>query len=152
MPRHVGSCAINAVHCVMARTKTRSKNSSSGVTRSSWRSTAGRCGERVRAAVVMRSSCPMTETGPHQLLFYDYVENVVERRAPHRERHLAYARRFKDEGQIVMAGAAGDPPPAAVFVFRGDAAPAAEAFAREDPYVREGLVTSWRVEPWNVVL
>jgi len=94
----------------------------------------------------------MPETGPHQLLFYDYVEDIVERRAPHREEHLAYARRFKEDGQIVMAGAAGDPPHGAVFVFRGDDPTPAEAFAREDPYVREGLVTAWRVEPWNVVI
>jgi hypothetical protein len=32
-------------------------------------------------------------------------------------------------------------------VFRADA----DAFAREDPYVAAGLVTSWRVEPWTVV-
>ena len=43
-PAHVGSSAISAVHWVSASTKTRSKNSSSGVTRSSWRSTAvNRC-------------------------------------------------------------------------------------------------------------
>ena len=41
-PSHVGSSAISAVHCVRARTKTRSKNSSSGVTRSPSRRTAPR--------------------------------------------------------------------------------------------------------------
>ena len=41
-PSHVGFSAISAVHCVSARTKTRSKNSSSGVTRSSERSTTRR--------------------------------------------------------------------------------------------------------------
>ena len=39
MPRQVGSWAISAVHCVMARTKTRSKNNSSGLTRSPSRRT-----------------------------------------------------------------------------------------------------------------
>src|SRR4029450_3233613 len=39
-PCHVGVAAIKAVHCVIARTKTRSKKSSSGVTRSPWRRTA----------------------------------------------------------------------------------------------------------------
>jgi uncharacterized protein YciI len=29
---------------------------------------------------------------------------------------------------------------------------AAEAFAAADPYVRNGLVTSWRVRPWTVVV
>ena len=47
-PAHVGSCAISAVHCVSASTNTRSKNSSSGVTRSSSRRTAVRCGRRMR--------------------------------------------------------------------------------------------------------
>lgn len=50
-----------------------------------------------------------------------------------------------------MAGPVGDPPHGAVIVF-GDVDPEmAEAFARADPYVEAGLVTAWRVEPWNVV-
>jgi uncharacterized protein YciI len=93
----------------------------------------------------------MTETGPHHLLFYDYVEDIVERRAPHREAHLAHARTYKD-GRLVAGGAVGDPPHGGVLVFRVDDAAEVEAFAREDPYVREGLVTAWRVEPWNVVI
>ena len=39
-PSQVVCCDISAVHCVIARTKTRSKKSSSGSTRSSWRSDA----------------------------------------------------------------------------------------------------------------
>ena len=35
-PSQLGSSAMNAVTCVMANTNTRSKNSSSGVTASSW--------------------------------------------------------------------------------------------------------------------
>jgi uncharacterized protein YciI len=27
-----------------------------------------------------------------------------------------------------------------------------EEFARADPYVTSGLVSSWRVRPWNVVV
>src|SRR4051812_24506766 len=58
MPAHVGSCAISAVHWVMARTKTRSKNSSSGATRSPSRSTAAKRGARAWLAVVMPEVCP----------------------------------------------------------------------------------------------
>jgi proline iminopeptidase len=39
-----------------------------------------------------------------------------------------------------------------VLVFRSDSREAAERFAREDPYVKEGLVTSWRVREWTVVI
>ena len=86
------------------------------------------------------------------VLHYDYVENILERRAPHRAEHLAYAGRFRDAGRIVLAGAVGDPPHGALFVFRADAPEEVEAFAAEDPYVREGLVTGRRVEPWTVVI
>jgi uncharacterized protein YciI len=85
------------------------------------------------------------------LLFYDYVEDIVERRAPHRERHLERIREWRDEGPIVMAGATGDPPDGALFVFDVDDPAIVEEFASADPYVLEGLVTARRVVPWRVV-
>jgi uncharacterized protein len=91
-------------------------------------------------------------TGLHHLLLYDYVDDILERRAPHREGHLGYARRWKDEGKLVAGGAIGDPPHGGVLVFKVDDPAEVEAFAGEDPYVREGLVTAYRVEPWNVVV
>ena len=85
------------------------------------------------------------------LLFYDYVEDVLEKRAPHREAHLALIDEWKSDGRVLMAGAVGDPPHGAVFVFASDEAQDAEAFADADPYVANGVVTRTRVEPWNVV-
>jgi uncharacterized protein len=93
----------------------------------------------------------VADKGPHQLLFYDYVENILERRAPHREAHLAHAREAKEKGLIGMAGAVGDPPHGAVFVIQGDDTAAVEEFVAADPYVAAGLVTEWRIEPWKVV-
>lgn len=87
----------------------------------------------------------------HQVLFYDYVDDIVERRGPYREAHLAGIRAERDAGRVVMAGAVGDPPHGGLIVF-GDVEPeVVEAFARSDPYVEAGLVSAWRVEPWNVV-
>jgi uncharacterized protein YciI len=83
-------------------------------------------------------------------LFYDYVEDVLERRAPHREAHLAHVESWTREGGIVMAGALGDPPHGALFVFDADE-PAIEEFVRSDPYVEAGIVDAHRVEPWTVV-
>ncbi len=85
----------------------------------------------------------------HLLLTYDYVPDILERRGPLREEHLALIARHRDAGFLMMAGAVGDPPRGALFVFSGGADP--EAFVREDPYERHGLVTGWRVEPWAVV-
>jgi len=83
-------------------------------------------------------------------LEYTYVQDVLERRAPHREAHLALLRRRHEEGSLVMAGATGDPVGGALIVFR-DAA-AAAAFAEEDPYGAAGLVAAQRIVPWTVVV
>ena len=51
-----------------------------------------------------------------------------------------------------MAGAVGDPPDGALFVFRADSADVATRFANSDPYRTNGLVLSWRVQPWHIVV
>jgi uncharacterized protein YciI len=85
-------------------------------------------------------------------LFYDYVaENVLERRAPFREAHLALVRQWLSDGRILMAGALGDPPHGAALVFAVEDVAEIEQFVLADPYVASGLVTAWRVEPWNLV-
>jgi hypothetical protein len=76
---------------------------------------------------------------------------MLERRAPYRESHLDRVRAERGAGRVVMAGAIGDPPHGAVIVFCDVEPSAIEAFAEADPYVEAELVTSWRVEPWNVV-
>jgi uncharacterized protein YciI len=90
--------------------------------------------------------------GQHSILFYDYVDDILERRGPHREAHLAGAESARERGDLVAAGALGSPPHGAAFVFATDDRQAIERFAREDPYVAAGLVTAWRIEPWNVVI
>jgi uncharacterized protein len=84
-------------------------------------------------------------------LFYDYVDNIVERRAPHRPAHLELYRHWRAEGRLVMGGAIGDPPHGGLIVFDVDGREEVEAFAEADPYVQHGLVTARRVEPWAVV-
>jgi uncharacterized protein YciI len=86
------------------------------------------------------------------ILFYDYVtENVLERRAPFRAAHLALVRQWLSDGRILMAGALGDPPHGAALVFAVEDVAEVEQFAQVDPYVASGLVTAWRVAPWNLV-
>jgi uncharacterized protein YciI len=51
-----------------------------------------------------------------------------------------------------MAGAFTDPVDGAVLVFQGKDKSYVEDFVRQDPYVRNGLVTKWRIRSWNIVL
>jgi uncharacterized protein len=85
-------------------------------------------------------------------LFYDYVPDILERRAPHREAHLAHANAAAERGELVIAGALGDPPQGAMFAFDVEDGAAIEEFVGTDPYVVADLVTAHRVEPWNVVV
>jgi uncharacterized protein YciI len=84
-----------------------------------------------------------------QILMYEYVPDIVERRAEHRAAHLELVKAFQAEDRIVIGGAVGDPPHTAMIVFRDVAS--AHAFAVDDPYGAAGLVVRWTVEPWNVV-
>jgi uncharacterized protein len=88
----------------------------------------------------------------HFLLLYDVVDDYVARRAPLRAAHLAHAQAAQVRGELVLAGALADPVDGAVLVFRGPTPEAAEAFARADPYVQNGLVARWRVRAWNTVI
>jgi uncharacterized protein YciI len=88
----------------------------------------------------------------HYLLFYDTGPNYVERRLPFRAAHLAHARAAVERGEFVLGGALADPVDGAVLLFRGESPAAAEAFARTDPYVLNGLVTAWRVRAWATVV
>jgi uncharacterized protein YciI len=84
-------------------------------------------------------------------LFYDYVENIVERRAPHRAAHLALLEEWRADGRFVMGGAIGEPPHGALIVLDVDDEAVVQRFIDADPYVEAGLVTGRRVEPWHVV-
>ena len=85
-------------------------------------------------------------------LTYDVVPGFAERRLAYRAAHLQLVHDAGGRGLLMLAGALGDPPDAALLVFRAESATPVEAFAHADPYVTEGLVTAWRVRPWNIVV
>ena len=85
-------------------------------------------------------------------LTYDVVENFAERRMPFRGSHLKMAQDAHERGEIVMAGALGYPPQKALIVFHATDGVVTERFAENDPHVTNGLVRSWSVQPWNVVI
>jgi uncharacterized protein len=89
---------------------------------------------------------------PHFALSYDFVDRFVERRAPFREAHLRALHDANARGLLLMSGPLGDPPDGALLICRAESAAVVEDFARADPYVTEGLVTAWRVRPWNIVI
>ena len=89
---------------------------------------------------------------PYYALFYDAIDDFIGRRGLYRDEHLRLARESHARGELLLAGALADPADGALLIFQGDSPAAAEAFARQDPYVKNGLITNWTVRSWTVVV
>ncbi len=88
----------------------------------------------------------------HYLLFYDVINDYAEKRLAFRAAHLAHARRAVEPGELVLGGALANPLDGAVLLFRAASPVVAERFATADPYVKNGLVSRWRVREWTTVV
>ena len=87
----------------------------------------------------------------HFLLTYTLAPDYLERRPAYRDAHLAYAWAAIERGEAVLGGAL-VPAEEAMLLFQGEDASAAEAFAKSDPYVLNGIVSAWRVREWVTVV
>lgn len=88
----------------------------------------------------------------HYLLIYDLSSDYLERRDEYRYEHLELAWEAYNRGELILGGALQDPVDTGLLLFKGDSPEPAERFARQDPYVRNGLVTGWQVRPWMTVV
>lgn len=88
----------------------------------------------------------------HFLLYYEVADDYLVRREPFRASHLQYARDAVAEGLLQLGGAYGSPVEGALLVFKSESVQRVCDFAESDPYVIEGVVTSWRVVPWTTVV
>jgi len=88
----------------------------------------------------------------YYLLFYEVVDDYLQRRPPLRQEHLGLVREAKERGELILAGAYADPPDGAALVFRADDDSVVRDFVARDPYVREGLVDNWSIRQWTVVI
>ena len=88
----------------------------------------------------------------YYILFYDLVPDYLERRGPLRPEHLKIAKEAEARGELVIAGALAEPADRAILVFKTDDPSLPERFAKDDPYVKNGLVAKWTVRKWTVVI
>jgi hypothetical protein len=88
---------------------------------------------------------------PYFALTYEVIDDFVNKRTPFRPSHLKEVREAHARGELILAGALGEPA-GALLIFRAADRTTAETFAKADPYVKEGLVTRWTVRPWTVVV
>jgi uncharacterized protein YciI len=85
------------------------------------------------------------------VLLYDSAPDVAANAPAHYAGHAARVGEFQAAGTLLMVGVFADvQADGAMAIFT--TAEAAEDFAQGDPFVRNGVVRSWRVLPWNEVL
>jgi len=88
----------------------------------------------------------------HLALIYELVDDYLDRRTPLRDEHLGLARDAHARGDLVMAGAFNEPADRALLVWATEDEDVVRSFIEADPYVRNGLVSSWSIRKWNVVI
>ena len=85
-------------------------------------------------------------------VIYDLVDDYLARRGEYRDEHLKLARAAHARGELVLGGAFAEPPDQALLIFCAEDRGVPEMFVHEDPYVVHGLVKSWKLRPWMVVI
>lgn len=88
----------------------------------------------------------------HYALVYDLVDDYIERRTALCDEHLGLARAAADRGELLLGGAFADPPDRALLVWDVADVSIVQQFADADPYVANGLVRSYEIRPWTVVV
>jgi uncharacterized protein len=82
------------------------------------------------------------------VLFYESADDVLAKAQAHFAAHSARGQEFNERGSLIAYGPFGDPQEEgsmAVFTTRE----AAEEFARDDPFVLNGVVRGWHIREWN---
>jgi uncharacterized protein len=85
---------------------------------------------------------------PKYVLFYESADDVRTKAPPRFAAHVARWKEFQDRGTLLMIGTFANPQEEgsmAIFTTRE----AAEAFARSDPFILNGVVRGWSIREWN---
>jgi hypothetical protein len=91
----------------------------------------------------------MASPAKQYVLRYSYIPDVLEKRGPHREKHLKLAKKLCIAGGPT-ADLGYEVPKGALFLFADS--DKANEFVNKDPYVSAGIVTDHTIEEWTIVV
>lgn len=84
------------------------------------------------------------------LMFYEIAADGLTKVPALYEGHSKRLHDFHTRGVLHMAGPYGQPPLGALAVFSSEAA--AREFIAGDPFVLQGVVARWQLQPWDEAL
>jgi uncharacterized protein len=80
------------------------------------------------------------------VLYYQSSPDVLEKAPIYGEAHRARWKQFLDDGTLLMIGPFANPLEGAMAIFT--TRQAAEDFAKDDPFVLNGVVSTWVIRDW----
>ncbi|MBW4465951.1 MAG: YciI family protein [Pegethrix bostrychoides GSE-TBD4-15B] len=84
---------------------------------------------------------------PKYVLFGRYCEDVLEKRAPHRQAHLDRLKQLQADGALITLGPTQDL--TQVFgVYEAETEAAAQQLVEADPYWQHGIWTEYQIKEW----
>jgi uncharacterized protein len=104
----------------------------------------------ISTTTALMSSATGSEPTKQYILRYEYASDVLERRGPFREEHLALAKRSCISGGPTASTKDPSKPTGALFIFPDSLS--AMSFVDRDPYVLAGIVTAVKIEEWTVAI
>ena len=104
-----------------------------------------------RPATVGATAPAAVPRAPHFVLIYDFGPDFIQRCKPFHDEHLKLAWQAAQRGELVLGGPLEEPLEQAFLLFSGSRE-AALRFAAADPYVKNGLVKSFRVKQWHTTV
>ena len=86
------------------------------------------------------------------VLQYHYVDNMLQKRDPFRAGHLAHADHHIEQGYLMAGGGFLPDIKRGMLLFRCDNREIVENFAKNDPFVKGGLVTNFEIHDWGILV
>jgi hypothetical protein len=84
------------------------------------------------------------------VLLYESAQLASSKAPAHVKAHKARVDEFHDRGSLVMTGSFTNPEDGSMGIFTSREA--AEEFISGDPFVKNGVITSWHIGEWDELL
>lgn len=86
------------------------------------------------------------------IVTYTFVEDYLTKRTPFRKAHFEYLKTFVERGELILGGATANPADKGIIVYDKLSAVEVKEIILSDPYYIHGIVVSYTIQEWTVVL
>ena len=86
------------------------------------------------------------------ILTYEYVEDYLEKRKPHRKDHFDHVSPYIKSGNLLLGGATANPADKGIIIYKGLTKDQIQDIVKNDPYYKAGIIKHFSIREWTVVV